>query len=738
MKKLPFKNIGNNLFAGFAVSMVALPLALGLALASGVPPVAGLVTAVIGGILTALLGGSNVTITGPGNGLVVVTLSAVSILGAGDALAGYALTLAAIVCSGVIILLFGLMRFGALGDLFPSAAVQGLLAAIGLIIMSKQLHVMLGVVNPEAGSTVELFATFPSSVQDITNGEIPWLVTSIGLGSLVLMFLLSASRNKYLRLIPPPLWVVLMAIGLSYLSLSSSLLEPIQPDYLISIPDKVVSELGFPDFSKITEGSFWSVVLSLTFIASLESLLSIKAVDKLDPQKRRSDVNKDLRALGMATIVSGFSGGLNVVSVIARSSVNVNNGATNRLSNMFHGLFLLLFVLAFTRPLQKIPLPALAAILVYTGYRLASPSVFRSIAKVGWQQLTIFIITLLTTLFTNLITGIFTGILATLLFQLRILKKADVLLRYVFKPNTLLYQENDEQYHLSVKAFSSFLNYLGLKKKLDSIPPSCKVIVDFSLAEFVDYSVLEHLQNYSYSFKSKGGDLEIIGLDNLDTDTDHPLAPRIKGKGVKGYTRAGKTSSGLTQRQKSLRLFSKKLGWEFIPDYFYNLSKFNGFKYFSIRIIDSGHNRIMGTIGSIKVHMADINYHEGELNARNDLQSTMIVLSIPERIPGFVLEEESLLDKVSNLAGFTDINFSMHIDFSNRFRLKGNDEKRIRAFFDDKLLTFFEENKAYRVESNGLSLLIYDKERLNTISEIKQLVSFANRLGQLLDSRLQK
>jgi len=724
-----FKNIANNLFSGFAVSMVALPLSLGLALASGVPPIAGLVTAIVGGILVAILGGSHVTITGPGNGLVVVTLGAVGALGGGDPMAGYTYALAAVVCSGGIILLFGLFRFGALGDFFPSAAVQGLLAAIGLIIMTKQLHVMLGVVSPEAESTIELFTSFPSSIAEVFKGNIPWLVTAIGLGSLLIMFGLSASRNKYVKLIPPPLWVVLISIGLSYFSSGSSSVEALESKYLISIPDKIVSELAFPDFSKIAENEFWLAVISLTFIASLESLLSIKAVDKLDPQKRRSNVNKDLRALGISTIASGLLGGLNVVSVIARSSVNVNNGASNRLSNMFHGLFLLLFVLVFTKPLQQIPLPALAAILVFTGYKLASPSVFRSIAKVGWQQLVIFLITMVATLLTDLITGIGIGILTTLIFQFGILRKSDVLLRNIFKPNTLLYQESEKQYHLNVKAFSNFLNYLGLKKKLDSVPPSCKVIVDFSLTEFVDYSVMEHLQNYYYSFKSKGGDLEVIGLDNLETGTNHPLAPRLNRNQPNGKPER------LTHRQKALRLFSKKLEWEFTPDRFYDLGQFTGFKYFSTRIIDYGHNQMAGKIDAVEVHMADIKYHEGELIGKENLHSTMIMLDLPYEIPQFVLDKENLLDRVAYLAGFKDINFSMHIDFSHRFKLKGDDEKRIRQFFNDEILSFFEENKAFHIESNGLSLLIFEKERLNTISEIKQLVSFATRLSVLLNSQ---
>ncbi len=483
------------------VSLIALPLSLGLALASGVPPIAGIITAVVGGIVVSLIGGSHLTITGPGNGLVVATLTAVAVLGNGDPYQGYLFTLAAIVVSGAFIFLMGLFRFGNLSDFFPSAAIRGMLAAIGLIIMSKQLHVMLGVMDPEADNPAILFAELPQTILAMINGEVPIMAWLVGLISLVVMIVYPMIRIRAFHLIPAPMWIVVLSILLTWVSRGDADHLALPPEYLIDIPDNFLSELSFPDFKKIRVSSFWGAVISLSLIAIIESLLSIRGVDKLDPKKRRSNVNKDLRALGLATMASGALGGLNVVTVIARSSVNVNNNATARSSNFFHGAFILLFVLLFAHQIQMIPLPALAAILVYTGYKLAEPRVFKEIASVGWEQLVIFMLTMVTTLFTDLITGIMVGFLLSILFQLRVLSRVKLLVRYTFRPNTLLYKESDGQYHLSVKAYSNFINFIRLRKQLDSIPQSAKVIVDFSLTEFVDYSVMEQLENYYEAFR---------------------------------------------------------------------------------------------------------------------------------------------------------------------------------------------------------------------------------------------
>ena len=400
-KKNTFKTflgeLPKNLFSGFVVSLIALPLGLGLALASGAPPISGIIAAIVGGVITSVIGGSNVTITGPGNGLVVVILASITTLGNGDMYQGYLFTLAAIVFSGIIMVILGFLRMGSLGDFFPSSAIQGMLAAIGIGIFAKQVHVMFGDLDAK-GSIIELLIQIPQGFFNFlkTDNTSIFYAGLIGIVSLLIMIFYSKIRNRYFQLIPAPMWIVVLSIGMYYyFEIFSNTSYPIDQNLLIELPNDILSNFAFPDFGMIYEFNFINAVISITLIASIESLLSIKAVDKLDPLKRRSNINKDIRALGLATIISGFLGGLNVVTVIARSSVNVNNKGSNRSANFFHAGFLILFILLFASELKKIPLPALAAILVYTGYKLASPENLKKVFSIGSEQLIIFLVTLI-------------------------------------------------------------------------------------------------------------------------------------------------------------------------------------------------------------------------------------------------------------------------------------------------------------------------------------------------------
>lgn len=521
--KLFFKALPKNIFSGFVVSLIALPLCLGLAMASDAPAIAGVITAVIGGVIVALLGGSYVTITGPGNGLVGVLLVAITTLGLTNAYA-------AIICSGALLIILGFLRMGKLADFFPSSAIQGMLAAIGLIILGKQFHIMMG--NKIAReSSIDYLLEIPATIIGAFSYEDPGLTYAAVFGalSLFIMFYYPKIRNKYLQLLPAPMWIVLLSIGLSYYyEIILKQPNPIHPEYMLSgIPgiNEIITQLPSINFSKIGEFPFWGSVFALTLIASIESLLSIKAMDMLDPEKRRSNVNRDLKALGVATIGSGFLGGLNVVTVIARSSVNVNNGGTNRSSNFSHALFLVLFIALFSTQLTRIPLPALMAILVFTGYKLASPRVVKRIFSIGREQLLIFFVTLYITLEIGLIVGISAGVVITFIIHLIVNKSASLFIRNILKPNVLMYMEGGSSgsYYLSVKHFCNFMNYFKLKQKLDAVPENSDVIVDFSLCEFVDHTVMESMHTYQELFHKKAGHFEVVGLDMHGTESEHPL-----------------------------------------------------------------------------------------------------------------------------------------------------------------------------------------------------------------------
>ncbi|MBT8305486.1 MAG: SulP family inorganic anion transporter [Maribacter sp.] len=721
------KALPKNVFSGFVVSLIALPLGLGLALASEAPPISGIIAAIVGGVVASILGGSNVTITGPGNGLVIVLLGAITTLGQGDMYTGYLFTLAAIVVSGVLMVVFGFLKMGRLADFFPASAIEGMLAAIGLGILAKQFHIMIGH-NSESGSIIGLLMGIPAGVFEIfQNFDIPSAVAAaIGVCSLLIMVFYSKIRNEYFHLVPAPMWILILTVGLSYLLALLNIPYPLNESFLINIPDDVVSNLAFPDFSKSMQGDFIEAVVAITLIASIESLLSIKAIDKLDPQSRRSNVNKDLKALGLATVISGFLGGLNVVTVIARSSVNVNNGATNRSANFFHAFFLVAFVLLFQDQLRKIPLAALAAILVYTGYKLATPKTLKKIAKIGKEQLIIFLVTLFTTLFTNLITGISAGILATFLIHAIINTGVGFFLSHIAKPNVLLFKEKDGgNYYVSVKYFCTFINFYKLKSKLDVVPENEDVVLDFSLCNFVDHTVMEGLENYTETFTKKGGSIEIIGLDKHETDSHHPFAirkiiPLDKLKPIERY---------FTKRQSLLEATATDFKLSYAAEKNSDTGFLDSFVFFKNREIPFIYNIL--TEENNHYMLCDVEFTEGAFIAREVVKTTVMYMNLSRELPIFTLDKEGLLDFKYGLAGFKDIDLEHHPDFNKRFYLSGEDIETIRSLFTDELILFLESHPYYHIESNGSSLLLLKKERLLSVQEIKAMLYFGQQFYQL-------
>ena len=714
-----------DLFAGFVVSLIALPLGLGLALASGAPPIAGIISAVVGGVIVAIFGGSFVTISGPGNGLAVATFAAIELLGNGNMQQGWYYTMAAIVVSGVILFILGLFRFGSLSDFFPSVAVEGMLGAIGFIILARQLHVMLGY-NPEADSALEFIGILPETVNWLfTEGSI--FTASIGVVSLIIMVGYSAIRIKWFHIVPAPMWVVILSILLSF-SLSWQGMENLIPNNMkISIPEDLFGQYKPPNFNLFFTSEFWIAVITLTLIASIESLLSIKGIERLDVYKRRANVNKDLKAHGLATSVSGLLGGLNVVTVIARSSVNVGNGAQTRYSNLFHGVIIALIILFLNDLVTRIPLPALAAILVYTGYKLISPSNIKRISELGWEALTIYVITFVVTVAQGIITGIVSGVLVTFILQLVTTRRAALILRNLFRPNALLLLEDDGTYLLSVQKYANFMNYIRIKNNLDTIPTGSNIIVDFTLCEFIDNSVMEHLHNYNELHEQKGGRVEIIGLDDLRATSDHQFAPWIPIVGKKT-----KKTQVLTQRQQDLKVYAKEIDMEFYDFPIKKKTALKNFNYFNTKSIDVIRNQVTGRVQAAHFNLFDLDYHLGEFIAKESIHSTVITVHFYFDMPEFILHEESFFDKLSLFDGFSDINFDKYPHFSSHFFLKGADELFIRNFFSDKLITFFENNPNYNIECKNNRLLILDKERFSSINEIKTMVSFAVRLAELI------
>ena len=725
-------SLPKNIFSGFVVSLVALPLGLGLAIASEAPPIAGVIASIVGGVICSIFGGSNLTITGPGNGLVIVLLYSITSLGNGDLYQGYLYTLAAIVFSGVLMFLFGVFRLGALSEFFPSSSLQGMLAAIGIGILAKQLHVMLGVTTVN-GAPLNVLSKVPDTLSFLFSNLTLyfWIPVFLGLFSLVVLIFYSRLRSPLFRMVPAPMWVIVFAVGVSfYLEFFTDGLYNISESLMIHLPKNIVTNIPAPDYSLIGSLEFITTVISITLIASIESLLSIKAVDKLDPQKRRSNVNKDLRSLGVATTLSGLIGGLPVVTVIARSSVNVNNGGSNRTSNFTHAMFLLVFVLIFQDLIERIALPSLAAILVYTGYKLAAPDNFIRILKIGKEQAAIFIITFVITLTNGIVVGIATGILFTFLIHVYLNNSFFLFSRNWLKPNVLMYLEAETgNYYLSVKNFCNFLNFFKLKKKLDEIPETSNVIIDFSLCDFVDHTVMEGLSEYISVFEKKGGGIEVIGLDSHSANTQHPFAIRKSLPSFDFF----KFQNNLTKRQISLKNFAKNQFWSYFPDPSLETKLLESFKYFKTKTINYQYNELAKDSEGFSIF--DLSYSEGAFIAKDNLLSTFLLIKTEHAIPVFIIEKDFIFSGLGDQTSYDEVNFEMYPDFSNRFFLSGVDSVELKNLFDAELVFFFESHAYFRIESSEGKILIKGKSRLLSLQEIKSLISFAKELMLLLNKK---
>jgi MFS superfamily sulfate permease-like transporter len=503
-----------DLTSGFLVFLIALPLCLGISMASGFPPFAGIITAMVGGLLVSPIMGSRLSIKGPAAGLISIAVAAVAELGNGDMAAGYRYALAVVVLTGFFQVVFALLKLGRYVDFFPTSAVHGMLAAIGIIIIAKQLPVLLGA-TPEATSPIGLLMELPQLIQRADTHD-----AIVGLASLALLFGYAwLPFRKFKATVPPQLIVLVLGIGLgSYFVLD--------PKFLVHLPESFSAGFVLPDFGLIGSAATWKYVVMFALVGSLESLLTVKAVDGLDPYRRKSDANRDLLAVGIGTSVAGMLGGLTMIAEVVRSSANVSNGALTRWSNFYHGLALLLFVALLPGLLQLIPLSALAAMLIFTGYRLANPKLFRSTFQIGWDQLLVFLVTIVLTLVEDLLVGIFAGIAVELLLQVLSLKGK---LRSLTRA-TIHAEHGEGEERVELEGAFSFANIIKLGNVLEPLKTAPHGVVDARKAKMLDHSTMELLHAVQHEAEKSNGHIDVLYPEHAKTLGKHELSTRVAKK----------------------------------------------------------------------------------------------------------------------------------------------------------------------------------------------------------------
>lgn len=523
----------SDLLAGFLVFLIALPLCLGISIASGAPAIAGVFTAIVGGIVATFVSNSELTIKGPAAGMIVIVLGAGQAFGwtgkdpAADFHA-YQCMLAVGVAAGIIQILFALFRTGVLGEFFPTATVHGLLSAIGVIIISKQVHVALGVKAPSAGPLQSL-AAIPNSIANMNPD-----IAIIGGLSLLILFGMPLIKNRLVKRIPAQMVVVLMAIPLGlYFGLEKEHVYSFHgseyrlgPNFLVDVPMNLFGAITHPDFSALTTGKGWYWVMMFSLIGSLESMLSAKAVDLIDPQRRKTSMDRDLLAVGIGNTLVALIGGLPMISEIVRSRANIDSGAQSRWANCFHGLFLLFFLALLPGLIHEIPLAALGAMLVYTGFRLASPKEFMHMYHIGPEQFIIFCSTLVGVLATDLLKGIFIGIGVKIALHLW----NGAPLSSLVLPKLAVADAGDGNVTISVRDSAVFSSWIPLRKKIVQHENAKEMVVDLSETRMVDHTVMAKLTEMQKEFAARDCRLVIAGLDGHRSLSDHPLAARTKAR----------------------------------------------------------------------------------------------------------------------------------------------------------------------------------------------------------------
>ena len=494
--------------AGLTVFLVALPLCLGVALASGAPLYSGILSGIIGGIVVSVISGSQLAVSGPAAGL--TTLVSVAIISLGN----FETFLLAVIIAGLFQILIGVLKLGVFASYFPSSVIKGMMAAIGIILISKQIPLALGYHQPDFWTSgfIQIFTSknFLGNLAEF-NSNITRSAVLISAISLVILIFLKQPKNKKFNIIPASLVVVIFGIVINYLLTYFGSSYALKTNQLVSIPSNIFAEIKFPDFSKILSNSeIWKDGILIGILATLETLLCIEAMDKLDKHNRITPVNRELIAQGVGNFLCGVLGAIPLTAVVVRGSANIQAGAKTKVSAFVHGVFLLLSVLLIPFLINLIPYASLSAILILTGFGLTKLKIYKSLFKLGLKQFIPFISTIIIILVTDLLIGVSIGLLISVYYII----KENFKENYNLEKNHL---QGLDYYTLKLHSNVTFLNKVEIKNTLDKVPPYSELTIDGSDVHFIDYDVLEIISDFVTKAHDRHIELKLINIQIVET-----------------------------------------------------------------------------------------------------------------------------------------------------------------------------------------------------------------------------
>ena len=694
--------------SGLGVFVVALPVNIAIAVASGFPAVAGLITAIIGGMVAGIFSNATYSIKGPSITMIPIIFLAVHNLSIFYPETGIKYTLATVVLAGIFQILFGLFRLGRRFNMIAEAVVYGSITAIGIMIFAREIHLLVGI-EPQGRSLLALILEIPNSLLHIRPN-----VAIVGIVSILVLLL--PPINNYDRFVPRIFIVVLLGI---LINAQSNPLSNFFQNQSLEIPGSLYGIFIFPDFSMIQVSTSILYALAIALVGILESRVNIKSIEALDRNRAKANANYEIIILGLGNVLCGFLGGLPMVVTMENSLANVNHQAKTKWSGIFQSFYILIFVLLGLKLLSYVPMISLTAIIIYITYKFNSPRLFHSISEIGLDQILIFLLTISITLLFGILPGLLGGVLATLTMYL-ILGSSP---KDIFTPLITVSRKGTLKTKINIHGAALASNYETIQKHLHKALDTERIIVDLSQTKVVDHSFLELIYNFARYNHLDDGKMEVQGLKKHTPISRHPLSTlRIHKKNI-----TITNDEELDERQIDLRAIAAVNNTNLKIDLTYDGVVFQDFSFTRGYEVRYRENQFMKFYKSSCLEFSDIFLSKGiRISEQSFKMSVLLVTVLEAPIPDFTLTTEDFMHKILQSVGYEDIDFDEFPAFSEKYLLNGEDKVKIRDFFNPKLINFLEEkdNLDISIETKSNQIAVYQGKSLMSKTDLEDIIEF--------------